>query len=457
MLKYKDQLANFLQIKIYEELMGNPAKLREEKEKRRKLHLNQINTKIDPNQPLYIAGGSLHKFQIYGFKWLCDSFVKNNNVILADEMGLGKTIQTLSFLYYLYHEKQIDGPFLVVGPSTTLYNWLRETQIWTQKFNVIVYIGNPDSREIIRQREFYYRQPPARSKKSKKKPAPQVKFNILITSYDIAIMDTAYLKKISWSVLVVDEAHRLKNNQSKFFQMSSMLKARHKVLLTGTPLQNNILELFNLIEFISPQKAKTLKNYETLKLFLEPSGQLLSTTKEGSSSNKQQQEVVNISEEDKRQALSDLTRLLGPHLLRRKKADVDIQLPEMEEIIIKLSLSDTQKYYYKNILIKNYENLKILESNQKNVSKMSLLNILMSLRLVCNHHYLFLYKKKYTVPPSSEFKEKFIESSNKLKFLERVIPKLIQKEEKMLVFSQFTMMLDILSSFCEYKGYNYER
>jgi len=117
--------------------------------------------------------------------------------------------------------------------------------------------------------------------------------------------------------------------------------------------------------------------------------------------------------------------MLGPHLLRRKKTDVDLELPEMEEIIVKISLTDTQKYYYKNVLVKNYDNLKLLDNKSKNFSKFSLLNILMSLRLVCNHPFLFLYKKKYDIPRKDKFQEEFIDCSNKLKFLERMIPKLL--------------------------------
>lgn len=161
-------------------------------------------------------------------------------------MGLGKTIQTISFLNSLNYEQRIDGPFLIVAPATTLYNWLKEFKIWAEYLNVIVYTGTQESRDMIRDIEFYYKNTSPR----------QCKFNALITSYDTAIFDSAVLKKINWEVLVVDEAHRLKNADSKFFKVSSQLETKHKILLTGTPLQNNILELINLIEFIAPTKAK---------------------------------------------------------------------------------------------------------------------------------------------------------------------------------------------------------
>ncbi|KAL4501101.1 hypothetical protein ABPG73_013839 [Tetrahymena malaccensis] len=443
-LKYKEVLRKYLQVKIFEETIGTP-RFQEERENKRKIN-TQVQKKYK-HQPNFITGGSLHKFQIDGVNWLSESYNKANNVILADEMGLGKTVQTVSFLNYLYYEKDIDGPFMVVAPASTLYNWLREFTIWGDKFNVLVYTGNQASRSLIRHREFYFKiKNPLKKGKKKKDLVP--KFNALITSYDTAINDAHFLRKIQWECLVVDEAHRLKNNESKFFKISSTIQTRHKVLLTGTPLQNNILELLNLIEFICPQKAKTMKNFESLKMFLQ------ATTAQ---TKQQQQQDEQIPEAERKKALSELTKMLAPHLLRRKKTDVDLELPEMEEIIVKISLTDTQKYYYKNVLVKNYDNLKLLDNKSKNFSKFSLLNILMSLRLVCNHPSLFLYKKKYVIPKKDKFQEEFVDCSNKLKFLERMIPKLLQQNHKMLIFSQFTMMLDILGEFFNFKGWAFER
>ena len=160
--------------------------------------------------------------------------------------------------------------------------------------------------------------------------------------------------------------------------------------------------------------------------------------------NKTQVAQPSLSEDEKKKALNELTKMLQPHILRRTKNDVNLQLPEMEEIVVKLQLTDKQKYYYKNVHVKNYENLKILDSKTKHFSRFNLLNILMSLRLVCNHPYLLLFKKRFPVPTNDKFREEFIESSNKIKFLDRIIPKLLEEGHKTLVFSQFTMMLDIL-------------
>ncbi|KRX09098.1 Zinc finger, FYVE/PHD-type [Pseudocohnilembus persalinus] len=440
--RYPELLKKFIGNKVIEENLGNPSLFKEMRQELKKITFNKYEDKMNKKQPKYITGGCLHSFQLYGVKWISDSYNKGNNVILADEMGLGKTIQTLSFLNYLFYEKDIDGPFLVVVPATTMYNWHKETEVWASKMNVIVYMGNPDAREQMRNTDFYFK---VRSDNKGKVKNNIPKFHVLITSYDTVINDIAYLRKFNWESMVVDEAHRLKNNESKFFRIAQTLKTKHKLLLTGTPLQNNIVELINLIEFICPQKAKSLKSYDSLKIFLNSQAHIT----------KEQQE--NITEEDKKQGLSELTEVLQPHLLRRKKGDVDIQLPEMEEIIVKLALTDNQKYYYKNVLVKNYDNLKILDTKSKQISKFSLLNILMNLRLICNHPYLFLYKKKYDLPTKENFMQEFVNNSNKLKFLCRVLPKLLQGNHKILIFSQFVMMLDILGDYLSYMQTSFER
>jgi SNF2 family DNA or RNA helicase len=182
-----------------------------------------------------------------------------------------------------------------------------------------------------------------------------------------------------------------------------------------------------------------LKNYDSLKLLLSQSGN---------------QEL--IDEEEKKKALNDLSKTLQPHILRRTKNEVNLQLPELEEVVVKLLLTDTQKYYHKNIVQRNYENLKLMDV-KKNQSKMNLLNIMMALRLVANHHFLFLYKKSFTQPTKEKFREEIIESSNKVKFLERVLQKILDQGHKVLIFSQFTIMLDILGLFLNFKEWSYER
>ncbi|CAD8047864.1 unnamed protein product [Paramecium primaurelia] len=416
MEKNRDEFKRFLKSKILEETYGTP-----EYDQFIKQFLKVAQGKSKKNQPVWITGGQLHQFQLQGLQWLQKSYETSNNVILADEMGLGKTIQTISFLNFLQYEHKKSGPFLIIGPATILYNWLKELKKWAETFNVIVYTGNQESRDIIKAKEFYY-----------SNNNNVCKFNVLITSYDIAIIDQAIIKKINWECLIIDEAHRLKNNDSKFFKVCSQFSSQHIILLTGTPLQNNLQELINLIEFIAPQKVKQLKKEQLNVLF-----------------NNQDLEDF---QEVKKTTLTELNSLLKPHILRRTKADVKLQVPEMEEIIIKLCLTDKQKFLYKNVMLRNYEKLKVLDQ-KKGASKANLLNILMSLRLVCNHPYLFTYKREF---PNEDIEE-MINQSNKLKFVDRIIPRLLEMQHKMLIFSQFTMMLDLLQHYLQLRGYSYER
>jgi len=209
------------------------------------------------------------------------------------------------------------------------------------------------------------------------------------------------------------------------------------------------MELMNLIEFISPEKARYLKNIESLKIFLD--------IKHNNFNEKQMNNLQNISEMEREKALKELTKVLAPHILRRTKEEVKIQLPEFEEIIVKVSLTEKQKYYYKNVLLKNYDLLRTLDAKAKFTPRVSLLNILNNLRLVCNHPHLFLYRRDFEIPKKDKFREEFIESSNKLKLVERLITKLLEQNHKILLFSQYTMMLDILEVFLKFKEWHYER
>lgn len=266
----------------------------------------------------------------------------------------------------------------------------------------------------------------------------------------MAIQDFKFFKKITWDVIIIDEAHRLKNNESKLFKLSFTFYSNFKILLTGTPLQNNIMELINLIEFINPEKAKYLKNIESLRIFLDIKHNNIRE------SDSKLNNLENVSEIERKKALNELTNILIPHILRRTKEEVKIQLPEFEEIIVKVALTEQQKHYYKSCLLKNFDFLKNLEKN-KSSSKVSILNILNNLRLVCNHHFLLLYRRDYPIPENENFREEFINCSNKVKFIERVLQKLLDTNHKILIFSQYTMMLDILTTFLNWKNWDFER
>uniref|UniRef100_A0A3P9M5F7 Uncharacterized protein n=1 Tax=Oryzias latipes TaxID=8090 RepID=A0A3P9M5F7_ORYLA len=407
-------------------------KLREEHQKREAPPDAPI---IDPtikfeHQPWYInaTGGTLHPYQLEGLNWLRFSWAQGTDTILADEMGLGKTVQTIVFLYSLYKEGHSKGPFLVSAPLSTIINWEREFEMWAPDFYVVTYTGDKDSRAIIRENEFTFEDSAVKSGRKvfrMKKDTP-IKFHVLLTSYELITIDQAILGSISWACLVVDEAHRLKNNQSKFFRILNGYKIYYKLLLTGTPLQNNLEELFHLLNFLTPDRFNNLEG------FLE--------------------EFADISKEDQIKKLHDL---LGPHMLRRLKADVFKNMPAKTELIVRVELSPMQKKYYKFILTRNFEAL----NSKGGGNQVSLLNIMMDLKKCCNHPYLFPVAavEAPVLPNGSYDGNLLVKSSGKLTLLQKMLKKLKDEGHRVLIFSQMTKMLDLLEDFLEFEGYKYER
>uniref|UniRef100_A0A914YYF5 Helicase ATP-binding domain-containing protein n=1 Tax=Panagrolaimus superbus TaxID=310955 RepID=A0A914YYF5_9BILA len=381
-------------------------------------------------QPDYLdeTGGQLHPYQLEGINWLRHCWSQKTDAILADEMGLGKTIQALTFLYSLIKEGHSKGPFLIAAPLSTLINWEREAEFWSPDFYVVTYIGDKDSRSIIREHEFSFDEGAVRSssKAQRMKSDARVKFHVLLTSYELINMDKGILSSIPWEALVVDEAHRLKNNQSLFFRTLSEFKIKYRLLLTGTPLQNNLEELFHLLNFLSPGRFRDLAKF-TL-------------------------EFAEISKEDQITKLHDL---LGPHMLRRLKADVLIGMPSKSELIVRVELSPLQKTYYRNILTKNFQALNVKGRG----SQAGLLNIIMQLRKCCNHPYLFekAYEEAPKLPNGGYEGNALIKAAGKLVLLQKMLRKLFKDKHRVLIFSQMTRMLDIMEEFCEFEDYKYER
>uniref|UniRef100_A0A8C5D2I8 Chromodomain-helicase-DNA-binding protein 5-like n=1 Tax=Gouania willdenowi TaxID=441366 RepID=A0A8C5D2I8_GOUWI len=390
---------------------------------------------IDPtikfeHQPWYInaTGGTLHPYQLEGLNWLRFSWAQGKDTILADEMGLGKTVQTIVFLYSLYKEGHSKGPFLVSAPLSTIINWEREFEMWAPDFYVLTYTGDKDSRATIRDNEFTFEESAVKSgrKAFRMKKDTPIKFHVLLTSYELITIDQAILGSITWACLVVDEAHRLKNNQSKFFRILNGYKIYYKLLLTGTPLQNNLEELFHLLNFLTPDRFNNLEG------FLE--------------------EFADISKEDQIKKLHDL---LGPHMLRRLKADVFKNMPAKTELIVRVELSPMQKKYYKFILTRNFEAL----NSKGGGNQVSLLNIMMDLKKCCNHPYLFPVAagEAPVLPNGSYDGNMLVKSSGKLTLLQKMLKKLKDEGHRVLIFSQMTKMLDLLEDFLEFEGYKYER
>uniref|UniRef100_A0A4W6FLD0 Chromodomain helicase DNA binding protein 4a n=1 Tax=Lates calcarifer TaxID=8187 RepID=A0A4W6FLD0_LATCA len=381
-------------------------------------------------QPEYLdsTGGTLHPYQLEGLNWLRFSWAQGTDTILADEMGLGKTVQTAVFLYSLYKEGHSKGPFLVSAPLSTIINWEREFEMWAPDMYVVTYVGDKDSRAVIRENEFSFEDNAIRGgkKASRMKKDSSVKFHVLLTSYELITIDMAILGSIDWACLVVDEAHRLKNNQSKFFRVLNNYPLQHKLLLTGTPLQNNLEELFHLLNFLTPERFSNLEG------FLE--------------------EFADIAKEDQIKKLHDM---LGPHMLRRLKADVFKHMPSKTELIVRVELSPMQKKYYKFILTKNFEAL----NTKGGGNQVSLLNVVMDLKKCCNHPYLFpaAAMEAPKMPNGMYDGQALTKAAGKLLLLQKMMRKLKEGGHRVLIFSQMTKMLDLLEDFLENEGYKYER
>ncbi|KAL9226735.1 hypothetical protein vseg_002510 [Gypsophila vaccaria] len=378
--------------------------------------------------PDFLSGGSLHPYQLEGLNFLRFSWSKQTHVILADEMGLGKTIQSIAFLASLFKEGVY--PHLVVAPLSTLRNWEREFATWAPQLNVIMYVGSAQARTLIREYEFYYPKKPISAKLKKKNSGQisseskheRIKFDVLLTSYEMINLDSASLKPIKWECMVVDEGHRLKNKDSKLFLMLKQFSSKHRVLLTGTPLQNNLDELFVLMHFLDAGKFGSLEEF--------------------------QEEFQDINQEEQ---ISRLHKMLAPHLLRRVKKDVMKELPPKKELILRVELSSKQKEYYKAILTRNYGLL-----TRKGGAQISLINVVMELRKLCCHPYM-LEGVEPVIRDSSESFKQLLETSGKLQLVDKMMVKLKEQGHRVLIYSQFQNMLDILEDYMMYKKWQYER
>ncbi|XP_058279854.1 chromodomain-helicase-DNA-binding protein 1-like isoform X3 [Hirundo rustica] len=365
-------------------------------------------------QPSYIGGHEgleLRDYQLNGLNWLAHSWCKGNSCILADEMGLGKTIQTISFLNYLFHEHQLYGPFLLVVPLSTLTSWQREIQTWAPQMNAVVYLGDITSRNMIRTHEWIHPQ------------TKRLKFNILLTTYEILLKDKSFLGGLNWVFIGVDEAHRLKNDDSLLYKTLIDFKSNHRLLITGTPLQNSLKELWSLLHFIMPEKFSSWEDFE------EEHGK------------------------GREFGYASLHKELEPFLLRRVKKDVEKSLPAKVEQILRMEMSALQKQYYKWILTRNY---KALSKGSKG-STSGFLNIMMELKKCCNHCYLIKPPDDNEFYNKQEALQHLIRSSGKLILLDKLLIRLRERGNRVLIFSQMVRMLDILAEYLKYRQFPFQR
>ncbi|KAM6182858.1 lymphoid-specific helicase isoform 2-T2 [Erethizon dorsatum] len=431
-------------------------------------------------QPKLFTGGVMRWYQVEGMEWLRMLWENGINGILADEMGLGKTVQCIATIALMI-QRGVPGPFLVCGPLSTLPNWITEFKRFTPEIPTMLYHGSQqDRRKLVRSIH-------------KQNGTLQI-HPVVITSFEIAMRDRNALQHCFWTYLIVDEGHRIKNTKCRLIRELKRFNADNKLLLTGTPLQNNLSELWSLLNFLLPDVFDDLESFESWFDITS-----LSETAEDIIAKEREQNVLHM-----------LHQILTPFLLRRLKSDVALEVPPKREVVVYAPLSKKQEVFYTAIVNRTIANMfgsseeetvelspngrpkrrtrksinyskidefpneleKLISQIQPEVDKerpvgevnipieseidLKLQNIMMLLRKCCNHAYLIEYPID---PVTQEFKidEELITNSGKFLILDRMLPELKRRGHKVLLFSQMTRMLDILMDYCHLRNFNFSR
>ena len=306
----------------------------------------------------FLLRGTLREYQHHGLDWLASLYANNTNGILADEMGLGKTIQTIALLAHLAVDRGIWGPHLVIVPTSVILNWEMEFKKWCPGLKILTYYGTIEERKRKRQGWL-----------------DDDRWNVCITSYQLVLQDEIAFKRRTWHYLILDEAHSIKNFQTQRWQKLLGFKTHARLLLTGTPLQNNLTELWSLMFFLMPSGFDQHSGFAGLEEWLNatrrPADQILEQGKDTLDAQAQQ-------------TVSKLHEVLRPYLLRRLKADVEKQMPAKHEHVVYCRLSKRQRQLYDSFMSRADTKKTLASGNY-----MSIINCLMSLRKVCNHPDLF--------------------------------------------------------------------
>ncbi|ODV92054.1 hypothetical protein CANCADRAFT_22566 [Tortispora caseinolytica NRRL Y-17796] len=377
-------------------------------------------------QPNILVGGTLKEYQIRGLQWMVSLYNNNLNGILADEMGLGKTIQTISLITYLIEEKKQQGPYLVIVPLSTITNWTLEFEKWAPSVKKVVYKGPPMARKaqqgIIRSGDF----------------------QVCLTTYEYIIKDRPIMSKPKWIYMIIDEGHRLKNTESKLSStLSQYYHAKHRLILTGTPLQNNLPELWALLNFVLPKIFNSAKSFD--EWFNTP----FANTGGG--------DQMTLAEEEALLIIRRLHQVLRPFLLRRLKKDVEKDLPDKVERVVKCKMSAIQSKMYQLIL--KYNILFVGDSGAPGTRASGLKglkNQIMQLRKICNHPFVF-EEVENMVNPSRITNDYLWRVAGKFELLDRVLPKFKATGHRVLMFFQMTQVMDIMEDFMRLRGWQFLR
>jgi len=395
--------------------------------------------------PMFRGGRTLRDYQLEGLNWLTWNWNNYRNSILADEMGLGKTIQSVSFLNHLVTREHVRGPFLIVAPLSTLGHWEREINTWTSMQAVLYHDtgGGAAGREVIRNNLWHFKDtdangnPVGTGEDSKWTNHGVYKFHVLLTSYQTLNNDWDFLSPICWRAAVVDEAQALKNTHSQLSISLRGMDIKSLVLLTGTPLQNDITELWSLLNMVDP------RGFASLEAFTAEFGDLKETHQ-----------------------VTALQSKLRPLMLRRVKTDVEKSLPPKEETIVSIELTALQRQYYRAVFERNRD---FLAKGATGIGAANLTNIEMELRKCCNHPYLLRGVEERETARllhamggqggglEAQRIDRMVVASGKMLVLDKLLVWLKDGGHRVLLFSQFAIQLDIVEEFCAGRGYGYER
>lgn len=397
-------------------------------------------------QPSCIKFGKLKAYQLEALNWMIHLAEKGLNGILADEMGLGKTVQSISILAYHYEFLNVQGPHLVCVPKSTLSNWMNELARWCPSLRAIKFHGAREDREYLI--DTFFTNEAAAHDGKRPIDLPKIKntdkgpgsdeyiddntnnprqWDVCVTTYEVANTEQRVLRKFAWKYLIIDEAHRLKNDASMFSKTVRSFKTANRLLLTGTPLQNNLHELWALLNFLLPDIFSSADQFdEWFDLEID-------------------------DEEAKKNIISQLHKILRPFMLRRLKADVAKGLPPKTETILMVGMSKMQKNLYKNLLLRDLDSITGKASGK---SQAAILNIVMQLRKCCGHPYLFEGVEDRTLDPLGEH---LVENCGKLSMVDKLLKRLKERGSRVLIFTQMTRILDIMEDFMFMRGYKYCR
>lgn len=374
--------------------------------------LEMLKEQMQPVNNIYIhiqpscIKGTMRSYQIEALNWLVNQFLNGLNCILADEMGLGKTLEAISLLGFLKQYYNYSGPHLILVPKSTLGNWMNEIRTWCPSLRPIKLHGDKEERQaFIKDNINHY----------------HGQWDVLVTTYEMFIIEKHALSKLEYKYIIIDEAHRIKNENSKLSMMLREVQSNNRLLLTGTPLQKNLHELWSLLNYLMPEV------FDNSDLF---------------------NSVFNIEESEKLEEtesiINQLHRILRPFMLRRLKVDVENKLPPKHETILYIGMSKLQKELYKSIYLKDFSQLQ-----KDGKEPVHLLNIMMQLRKMADHPYLFEGVEDRSLDPNGDH---LITNCGKMVLLDKLLKRLKERGSRVLLFSQMARMLDILEVYRKEEG-----